>query len=940
MNTIVARLLACAITMSAAFSAVAAEETVTHYPADRIFDMTHIKLDLRVDLKAKHVDAVATLSMTPLTAASSVTLDAVDFDVQAVSGGPVGPAPRDLAYEYDDKHLTIYLDGPAPVGQRYEFRIKYAIDDPKSGLHFFAPSKDSPDAPYQVWSQGESIENRYWVPCFDNPNEMQTTEIIANVDAKYEVLSNGRLLDREMTSDGRSVFHWLQDQPHASYLMTLVVGDFEVKQEQWRGIPVMYYVPPDKADEVQPTFHNTTRMLDFFSDSLGVKFPWAKYAQVCCYTFGGGMENTSATTLGDRSLRDQRALADGDADSLISHEMAHQWFGDLVTCRDWAHLWLNEGFASYFEAMWDEHNNGEQAFADNMADKARNAMRGDKDLPIVDRHYPDPDAQFDSRAYPKGAWVLHMLRRRLGDDLFWKSLHEYLTEMRHQPVETVDLRRVVERVSGRSFGRFFHDWTERPGHPVVTMNYSWNEPDRVAEIDVEQTQDADAFAFPLVIELHLAGGEPPVLLRREMTNKHERFLIPMPSRPVRLAVDPHQEVLMDLTETKPRDLWISQLRDDPNPAARVAAARELAKDKSDETRTLFAKALGSDSYWGVRVELANQLAKLGGDAARDALLANLGYKDARVRKACVAGLAKFDDSEQLEAPIRKIIDEDTESYGVMAAAIDTLAKWKPDDLMDKIKPMLDRDSPNDRIRSAAIDAIGDAGDASSVDMLMGYAGEDGARSLRRAAVSALTKIINREEVPDEARHKVVDLIAGGLTDDSRWVRSGAARALGDLGEKAAEALPRLREAKEKEKNDRAKEAIASAIEKIGSATPGEGEGVGEGHEPGAVAHAGARGRGAGARDHGAGAHAGGAEAGAQGGGEASSAESDALAKLREENKALRERLDSLEATVNGLEALMRRMTSGSGNAAAANAAGSAGSSSTTPAAAPAGASAP
>jgi aminopeptidase N len=656
----------------------------------------------------------------------------------------------------------------------------------------------------------------------------------------------------------------------------------------------MYYVPPDRVDEVRPTFRNTTAMLDFFSDALGMKYPWAKYAQVCGHNFGGGMENTSATTLGTRALRDERALPDGDADGLIAHELAHQWFGDLVTCRDWAHLWLNEGFASYFEALWDEHNLGAQEFADNMAGKQRSAIRGGKKLPIVDRAYEDPDAQFDSRAYPKGAWVVHMLRRRLGDELFWKSLNAYLTEYRHQPVETDDLRRTIERVSGRSFERFFYDWTERPGAPEVKLEYSWNEADGVAELSVEQTQEADAFEFPLVIELVMTKRDDSVVLRRELTSKSERFLIPLASRPVRLAVDPHQEVLMDLTETKPRDMWIAQLRDDPNPAARISAAKELVKDESDATRALFAEALGRDDYWGVRVELAEQLAKLGGDAAREALLASLGHEDARVRKACVAGLAAFDADQRLEAPIRQIIDADTESYGVTAAAINTLAKWKPDDLMAKIEPLLQRDSPNERIRSAAIKAIGEAGDASSVDMLLGYTAPEKDSALRRAAVSALEKVVKRVDLDDEPRQRVVNVIATGLTEDSRRTRARAAGALGNLGEKAVGALPQLREALEQEKNERTKEAIASAIEKIGPEASDEEPAV-------VVAEA-----------------SGDAAASGDGAEEAAAGENDMIAALREENALLCKRIDSLEAAVNGLETLVRRLSSRDNHAAAAS----------------------
>ena len=345
--------------------------------------------------------------------------------------------------------------------------MNYRIQDPKDGLHFFGPSKADPGAPLLVWSQGETTTNRYWFPSIDEPDQRQTTEVIVTVPAGFEAVSNGKLAERQENSTDKTVtFDWRQEIPHPSYLVTLVVGQFDVVRHEWDGIPVLYYVPKGKQAEAEPTYGRTPEMLTYFSERFGVHYPWAKYAQVSCFQFGGGMENTSATTMGDRILVDQRSLLDRNAESIVSHELAHQWWGDMITCRDWSHTWLNEGFASYAEALWDEHARGRDEYALNMHRKAGGAILAGKERPVMDRHYTSPDAMFDGRSYPKGAWVVHMLRNRLGDDAFWKGIKRYATENQFHSAESYDLRRSLERTTDRDLERFFTTGSSGPAIPT------------------------------------------------------------------------------------------------------------------------------------------------------------------------------------------------------------------------------------------------------------------------------------------------------------------------------------------------------------------------------------------------------------------------------------------------------------------------------------------
>ena len=343
----------------------------------------------------------------------------------------------------------------------------------------------------QVWSQCQDEDARYWFPCFDAPNEKATTEMTVTVPQPYFALSNGTLLSTTRDeAAGTITYHWLQDQPHSTYLMTLVVGEFSERTEMVDGLPVQWYVTPGREDDGQRAFGDTPEMVRFFGQRLGVPYPWNKYAQIAVSDFVfGGMENISATTLTDPALFDARARLDS-SDALIAHELAHQWFGDLLTCRDWSHGWLNEGFATFLDALFHEHNKGSDEFRYYLRQNAQATSRGwgRYRRPIVTNVYNEPIDLFDRHLYEKGALVLHMLRYVLGDAAFWDSLQQYVTANRHHVVETVDLERAIETATGRNLQAFFHQWVYKGGHPEYQVEFAWDDATRIATVTIRQQQ--------------------------------------------------------------------------------------------------------------------------------------------------------------------------------------------------------------------------------------------------------------------------------------------------------------------------------------------------------------------------------------------------------------------------------------------------------------------
>jgi aminopeptidase N len=787
---------------------------------DRPLDIKHMRLDLRVDLPKKTVDAHSTLQVHSLRPLGSITLDAVNFEVKRVriANGDKDDTPAH--FSHDGTKLVIDLDPAWPADKDATLKIDYRVREPKDGLYFFAPSAAEPDVPLCVWSQGEPIANRHWFPCYDHPNERMTTELVVTTADGFEVLSNGKLLERKNNPDKTVTFHWLQDKPHVSYLVTLVVGQFEVVEEKWRDKPVLYYVPKNRKDEVSYTFGRTREMLEFFSRRFGIDYPWEKYAQVVVEQFtAGGMENTSATTMNNFILQDERSLLDGSADGIVAHELAHQWWGDLLTCRDWSHLWLNEGFASYAEALWDEHHLGADEYAYNMMQKGKGAIAGGKDRPVVDRRYPFPNAMFDSRSYPKGAFVLHMLRQRLGDEVFWKCIRRYGTEHRLQSVDTTDFRKTLERETGRSLERFFYDWTERPGNPVIEVNTEWLPDTKLARVVVKQTQPGEPFAFPLALAFAGKAGSQPVTVEQEISEREQIFFIPLPERPTLLTVDPKQAVLAEIKENKGRELWVGQLEQSPSVAARVRAAQHFGQTRQPGDQELLAKALTTEKFWGVQNEIAAALGDSGGDICRDALLQGLKDPNARVRRACVGQLGKFIRDAKVATALKEVLQKGDASYGVEAAALRAYAGLQQPDGVAVLLPWLAKPSRNETLRTAALGGLGETRDLSALDTLLTWTKKGKPRECRSAALSSLGKLAQTANPSDEQRQQVVTATAACLDNEGPRLKRTAVTVLRDLGRSAAPTLAELEAISRHDPSDNLRDLAKKAAEQIRANQP-------------------------------------------------------------------------------------------------------------------------
>ncbi len=544
------------------------------WPPDQPFDMVHSRLEIDIpDMDRPELTGVATITAKavggtraelPLDAAASLTIRSVsvragvgeDNGGKGGEGGKVVGAWRPAAYRRGERTLAITLATPAARGETVSVRIEYAGENMtknSAGLLWIPARKEDGKAKRapMVYSQGQADWNRYWFPCHDFPHDKLTTELVATVPEGNVVLSNGKLVSQEAVGGGRVRFHWLQDQPHSAYLVTMVVGRFDIvdvggEQSARPGLWMPVYCEPGTGEKMAAMFRNTPAMVRHLEEYFGEPYPWAKYAQVLVRDFRwGGMENTSATTLAEGEVSGRP----GDADDLIVHELCHQWMGDLVTCRSWDHLWLNEGWATLAEWLWTEHTQGRDAYLDRVQGAIREIGGRSRapmptGVPMVCNRYALADETFEKadNPYGKGALVLHMLRERLGEAVFRRGTKLFIERFRHGVADTDDYRRVLEEVSGQSLERFFQQWCRRTGLPRVSVDLRWDEQARMLSVTLEQTQkiDADnpAFAMRAPVWVELEGEPDGRWFWVDTDRRTAGASFRLPRQPSRVLVDP------------------------------------------------------------------------------------------------------------------------------------------------------------------------------------------------------------------------------------------------------------------------------------------------------------------------------------------------------------------------------------------------------------------
>ena len=530
---------------------------------ERVHDLLHTKLEIAFDWENQHVLGKAHLELSPIYYVSdALELDAVGFDIHSITG----KNGRDLKYKYDSTKLYITLDRAYKRGEKYNVVIDYTAkpSDTKEGgsaaitsdkgLFFINPTNDNIYKPQQIWTQGETENNSKWFPTIDKPVERCSQEILITVQDRFKTLSNGKLINSKNNPNGTRTDHWKQEKPHTPYLFMMAIGEYAVVEDQWENLDVNYYVEPEYEDDAKMIFNHTPEMLEFFSEILDYKYPWDKYSQVVVRDFvSGAMENTSASVYGDFVQKTTEELIDNHNDNIVAHELFHHWFGDLVTCENWANLTLNEGFANYSEYLWQEHKYGKTSAEHHRQDEMKTYIESahNNTHPLIHYSYEDKEDMFDAHSYNKGGLVLHMLRNIVGDDAFFDSLSKYLKDNEYSSVEADELRIAFEEVTGKDLIWFFDQWYFSEGHPVLDVDYNFDFKSNELTINVEQTQEEvdHKYIFQLPIEVAVYYSEDRVEMYPLTINKRKQtFTIPLKEEPLVSILDGNRYLLADIKE--------------------------------------------------------------------------------------------------------------------------------------------------------------------------------------------------------------------------------------------------------------------------------------------------------------------------------------------------------------------------------------------------------
>lgn len=822
---IVGSLLASALASTVSARAYGYQASPKYAP-DRKVDIEHLALDLTPDFNKRSIAGSMTMTLKALgKPLEALELDAAYLDIAAVD------CDRALAgYQADDEKLTVTLAEPLPAGESAKLTVRYS-GRPRRGLYFRSPSNGYPEAETHLYTQGEMIEARHWFPCYDYPNAKFTSEITCHVPAGMTVLSNGRKVASKTDSRGLTAVTYKQDSPHVSYLMSLVAGKFHTLESKAGTIPLAFHTLKGDEREAPSAFAPTADAMDYLQKEIGIAYPWGSYGQVVVrdyyYT---GMENTSLTTLSDSVLYSPECenlfawgglySPDGSyrSEPVVVHELAHQWFGDLVTCKDWSHAWLNEGFATYYSLLYAGHAHGRDDMIYGLYQNLRYVLeRDDGSRPVVDRHYDHPYEQFDHRAYAKAALILHMLRSQLGEDLFRRCVKTYLERHRFRSVVSEDFNRILEELSGRSYDRFFDQWLYKPGQPELVVQYSWDEKSGLARVSINQrpsrperdgskpywqqtgrhrrggdgaqvqaqiqTTGPPAFHFPLL--LRFKSGDTTIDHPVEVKEGEEDFYVKLDKAPDIVRIDPDLTLLARINFQPPAEMLIKQLQDRSDTAGRILAAERLDRLDNEKTIEALKTCLQNDEFYGVRVTAARTLRRIHSPEALSVLCQSLAQKDARARNAVVDAIGYF-FSPLAESTLVAHVSKER-NPAITATALRALGPFHSRSVRDLLLGSLSRPSYRNMIAVGALKAIRSQDDPAYKDAIV-RAIESRSRDFEAhgmgTALSTLAFISRNEK----DRSAIRNLLARYLDSPRQSLRLSAINALGELEEHSAIAM--------------------------------------------------------------------------------------------------------------------------------------------------------
>jgi aminopeptidase N len=768
------------------------------YPPDLELEPVHIDIDAQVDIVNEQADCrVTTTLFARGEAPQELILDAVDFENISV-GDPDG---HELTFHYDGQKLAVRWADPISRGERRRVEITYQVIKPVDGLFFSQPNEAYPTQPWYAATDHETERARHWLPCIDLPNVRTTLDFHLRAESHFTILANGYLVEEISHDDGTKTAHWRLDQLCPSYLICFAIGDFVhaddgVFNDGEKDIPLAYFCSRDHtAEDLMRTFGDTGAMMAWMTEKLAMPFPYPKYYQFALPLLGGAMENISLVSWSDRMIQDETAAPEFGwwVDQVNVHEMAHSYFGDAIVCRDFAHAWLKESWATYIPHRWlEETRSAAESAYRYYLDSNRYFREADTryQRPIVTRHFESSWQMYDGHLYPGGACRLHTLCNELGEDVFWTAVRDYLRRYDGKVVETDHFRHVMEEHSGRSLGPFFDQWFYTAGYPSLKVSFNYDAKNKQGSFEVEQQQVDQEKAVPVFLLTTDLGWtidgrsyRLPVKLDREK----QTFIVDMAAEPEQVRFDPDNKVLHKLSFNPGGPMLRTQLADAPDVIGRIQAARELVKTGKRSNIQAVVDAYANESFWGVRVEMAQALSKANSETAVAGLAQIVTQEQDPMAMASVFRAAGQYRDTRIKAALLSRLQEEL-PYAASSAAYEALGEQRQEAPLHLLLEASSRDSFNGVVQSGALRGLASTRQPEALDPLLEHViyGST-ANNARPAAVSALAEIGQGQE--KARREQIIERLTDLLRDPWYYVHRAAAFGLGRV--EAPEAIPDL-----------------------------------------------------------------------------------------------------------------------------------------------------
>ncbi|MCB0724612.1 MAG: M1 family metallopeptidase [Ignavibacteriae bacterium] len=848
-------------------------QTIPEPERERTYDVKHISMDLRFNWDEKKVIGMVTTTIAPLSnGMTSFEVDAIAFDIigiERVSNSNFDGVPQKLMdlplrYDYDGKKIEIYLPESINKDDSFEYVVMYSCK-PQRGLYFIYPTELNPSLPYQIWTQGESENNKYWLPIYDYPNDKTTTEMYITVDDKFTTLSNGCLDSVYAGADGKTTYHWIQDKPHSTYLIMLGVGEWDIVKDYADGLEVMSYVDKDRLSDGEYAVRNTAEMVKLFNDKFGYIYPWANYKQVIVKDFiYGGMENTTATVLNERTYYDPDIENDYGADNLISHELGHQWWGDLITCRNWSELWLNESFATFSAALWNEAYKGKDEYDYYLLRNSDDAMKVDstkKRLPVWEGF-----GDITENTYDKGSVMINSFRHVLGDYLFFASLSTFLHDNEFKPVETQDFIDAINKTVNadpnldqmpKDFTWMVDQWIWKAGYPEFEVSHSYNKNSKEVVLNIKQVQKTDTLtpSFQVPVDVRIYGQGNDTIVPIFISGSDITWTIPFPVQPEFVQFDYGNKIMDKTIYVKFKEVFSSldnnrktvyynpvlQFKNSENAIDRIMAIRREANELilPSQIKNIRGydfndyKVFYEDKFWGTRKEAIDFYTFLmtNPNIKYKILPKNIiivdgkkesGFKqifdfirtkyntepNSRVKRAMLAALGKSKDKEDIKF-IKDAIASATNEY-IISDGIKALGEALPkEQVYDAVMPYIFKPSHRWIITNAVVEVLDSADngapDPRIKDALISVAfGKDIESRTRTKALTALLDYAKDPEVMELAK-RYVDY-------NFRETKQALIKLLGRSGDKSL--IPFLQEMNGKTTDTSINKSIEDAIKEL------------------------------------------------------------------------------------------------------------------------------